>query len=127
MAVVWWLFKTFNPRFRLPDFSKNNDEKIFYSNHNLARSKAIIFTTSPNCIAFFSVCKKLKIDLKEIAKNYPGKEAEIFEKLSKSQPIGRMGKPEEIAALAAFICSDDAAFITGTDYPIDGGFLTLNT
>ena len=62
-----------------------------------------------------------------IAKNYPGKEAEIFEKLSKSQPIGRMGKPEEIAALAAFICSDDAAFITGTDYPIDGGFLTLNT
>ena len=53
--------------------------------------------------------------------------AEIFEKLSKSQPIGRMGKPEEIAALAAFICSDDAAFITGTDYPIDGGFLTLNT
>ena len=34
---------------------------------------------------------------------------------------------EEIAALAAFICSDDAAFITGTDYPIDGGFLTLNT
>lgn len=62
-----------------------------------------------------------------IAKNYPGKEAEIFEKLSKSQPIGRMGKPEEIAALAAFLCSEEAAFITGTDYPIDGGFLTLNT
>jgi NAD(P)-dependent dehydrogenase (short-subunit alcohol dehydrogenase family) len=62
-----------------------------------------------------------------IAKNYPDKQAEIFEKLSKSQPIGRMGKPEEIAALAAFICSDDASFITGTDYPIDGGFLTLNT
>jgi NAD(P)-dependent dehydrogenase (short-subunit alcohol dehydrogenase family) len=62
-----------------------------------------------------------------IAKNYPGREAELFEKLSKSQPIGRMGKPEEIAALAAFLCSDEAAFITGTDYPIDGGFLTLNT
>lgn len=61
-----------------------------------------------------------------IAKNYPGKEDEIFEKLSKSQPIGRMGKPEEVAALALFLCSDQAGFITGTDYPIDGGFITLN-
>jgi 2-keto-3-deoxy-L-fuconate dehydrogenase len=61
-----------------------------------------------------------------IAKNYPGKEAEIFEKLSKSQPIGRMGKPEEIASLALYLCSDESGFITGTDYPIDGGFITLN-
>ncbi len=62
-----------------------------------------------------------------ISKNYPGQEAEMFEKLSKSQPIGRMGKPEEIAALALYLCSDEAAFITGTNYPIDGGFITLNT
>lgn len=61
-----------------------------------------------------------------IAKNYAGKEIEIFEKLSKSQPIGRMGKPEEVAALALFLCSDEAGFITGTDYPIDGGFISLN-
>lgn len=61
-----------------------------------------------------------------INKNYPGKEAEMFDKLSKSQPIGRMGKPEEIAKLALFLCSDDAAFITGNDYPIDGGFIKLN-
>jgi NAD(P)-dependent dehydrogenase (short-subunit alcohol dehydrogenase family) len=61
-----------------------------------------------------------------IAKNYAGKEAEIFEKLSKSQPIGRMGQPEEIAALALYLCSDEAGFITGCDYPIDGGFTTLN-
>lgn len=61
-----------------------------------------------------------------IAKNYPGKEAEIFEKLSKSQPIGRMGKPEEVAALALYLCSDEAGFITGCDYPIDGGFIKLN-
>ncbi|GAA4307116.1 glucose 1-dehydrogenase [Mucilaginibacter gynuensis] len=61
-----------------------------------------------------------------IAKNYAGKEAEIFEKLSKSQPIGRMGKPEEVAALALYLCSDEAGFITGTDYPIDGGFIKLN-
>ncbi|ULQ54236.1 SDR family NAD(P)-dependent oxidoreductase [Flavihumibacter fluvii] len=62
-----------------------------------------------------------------IAKNYPGREEEMFAKLSASQPIGRMGKPEEIATLALYLCSDEAAFITGTDYPIDGGFITLNT
>ncbi len=58
--------------------------------------------------------------------NYPGKEAEMFEKLSKTQPIGRMGTPEEIAALALYLCSDEASFITGCDYPIDGGFVKLN-
>ncbi|PXY41776.1 short-chain dehydrogenase [Flavobacterium cheongpyeongense] len=61
-----------------------------------------------------------------INKNYPGKEAEIFEKLSKSQPIGRMGQPDEIAALALYLCSDEAGFVTGSDYPIDGGFIKLN-
>lgn len=61
-----------------------------------------------------------------IAKNYPGKEAEMFDKLSKSQPIGRMGNPDEIAALVLYLCSDEASFITGNDYPIDGGFIKLN-
>lgn len=62
-----------------------------------------------------------------IAKNYPGKEKEMFEKLSKSQPIGRMAQPKEIAALALYLCSEEASFITGCDYPIDGGFVKLNT
>jgi len=61
-----------------------------------------------------------------LAKNYPGKEKEMFEKLSKTQPIGRMGKPEEIGALVLYLCSQEASFITGTCYPIDGGFVTLN-
>ena len=60
-----------------------------------------------------------------IAKNYPGREAEMFEKLSKAQPIGRMAQPEEIAHAALFLCSDDAAFITGTGLPVDGGTLTI--
>ena len=60
-----------------------------------------------------------------LAKNYPGREAEMFDQLAKTQPIGRMGKPSEIAELALFLCSDAASFITGSDYPIDGGFLTL--
>lgn len=58
-------------------------------------------------------------------RTYPGREKEMFEKLEKSQPIGRMGKPEEIAALALYLCSDEASFITGSDIPIDGGFQTL--
>ena len=62
-----------------------------------------------------------------LAKNYPGKEQDVFEKLSRSQPIGRMGKPAEIADLILYLCSDEAAFITGSDFPIDGGFITLNT
>jgi NAD(P)-dependent dehydrogenase (short-subunit alcohol dehydrogenase family) len=60
-----------------------------------------------------------------LTNNYPGREAEMMQKLAAAQPVGRMGNPEEIAHLALFLASDEASFITGTDYPIDGGFLTL--
>jgi len=60
-----------------------------------------------------------------LARNYPGREAEMFEKLSNTQPLGRMGRPDEIAELALFLCSDAAAFITGSNYSIDGGFVAL--
>jgi NAD(P)-dependent dehydrogenase (short-subunit alcohol dehydrogenase family) len=62
-----------------------------------------------------------------LQQNYSGKEQEMFEKLSKTQPIGRMGKPEEVAALILYLCSEEASFITGSDYPIDGGFIKLNS
>jgi NAD(P)-dependent dehydrogenase (short-subunit alcohol dehydrogenase family) len=61
-----------------------------------------------------------------IQKNYPTNQKEMYEKLSASQPIGRMAKPIEIAHLALYLCSDEASFATGCDYPIDGGFLYLN-
>ena len=61
-----------------------------------------------------------------LEKNYPEDEREgMFEKLSEYQPIGRMGKPSEVAELAAFLCSDKAAFITGSSYDIDGGVTLL--
>jgi 2-keto-3-deoxy-L-fuconate dehydrogenase len=60
-----------------------------------------------------------------LSRNYPGHEQEMFERLEKSQPIGRMAKPEEVASLALFLCSDEATFLTGVDYPIDGGFMNL--
>ena len=59
--------------------------------------------------------------------NYPEIERPVlFEQLSKSQPIGRMGTPEEVAALVGFLLTDEASFITGSNFPIDGGFVTLN-
>jgi NAD(P)-dependent dehydrogenase (short-subunit alcohol dehydrogenase family) len=62
-----------------------------------------------------------------LQKNYPGREKEMFEKLSKTQPIGRMGQPIEIANQVIYLCSDEASFITGSDYAIDGGYITLNS
>jgi 2-keto-3-deoxy-L-fuconate dehydrogenase len=61
-----------------------------------------------------------------IQTNYPGREKEMFEFLSKAQPIGRMLKPDEVASLALFLCSDEAAMVTGSDYPLDGGFFNLH-
>jgi len=60
-----------------------------------------------------------------LAKTYPGQEAEMFQKLSEAQPIGRMAKPVEIASLALYLCSDEAGFVTGSSYPIDGGAVNL--
>ena len=61
-----------------------------------------------------------------LEKNYLGKEKEMYERLSKTQPIGRMAEPQEVADMVLYLCSDEASFITGTDFPIDGGFIKLN-
>jgi len=58
-----------------------------------------------------------------LRQNYPGREDEMRRALAAYQPIGRMGTPEEVAALALYLCSDEAAFVTGQAYPIDGGVL----
>lgn len=60
-----------------------------------------------------------------VARNYPGDEADTMQRLSRAQPIGRMGTPEEVAALALYLCSDEASFLTGVDMPLDGGFFNL--
>lgn len=60
-----------------------------------------------------------------LAKHYPGQEEEMFAKLAATQPIGRMGTPEDVAALALYLCSEEAAFVTGCNFPMDGGFISL--
>ncbi len=61
-----------------------------------------------------------------LEQNYPDTKQQMFEQLSKSQPMGRMGQASEIAGLVSYLCQDEAAFITGSNFPIDGGFITLN-
>ena len=61
-----------------------------------------------------------------LKQHYPGREQEMFDQLSKTQPIGRMGRPEEIATLVLYLAPDESSFITGANIPIDGGFLTLH-
>ena len=58
-----------------------------------------------------------------VARHYAGREEEVLRQLSAYQPIGRMGTPEDVAYLALYLCSDEAAFVTGQAYPIDGGVL----
>jgi 2-keto-3-deoxy-L-fuconate dehydrogenase len=60
-----------------------------------------------------------------VAKNYPGREEEMMQKLGESQPIGRMAQPDEVASLAVWLCSDGSSFVTGANYPLDGGFIHL--
>jgi 2-keto-3-deoxy-L-fuconate dehydrogenase len=60
-----------------------------------------------------------------VAKNYPGREAEMMVTLGKAQPIGRMAQPAEVASLAVWLCSDESSFVSGMNYPLDGGFVNL--
>ena len=60
-----------------------------------------------------------------LRQHYPGREEEMFSKLSHSQPIGRMAEPDEVASLALYLCSDESSFVTGADFPLDGGFFNL--
>ena len=78
-----------------------------------------------NCISPGRVHTPLVDDY--LKTHYPGKEDEVYKQLAATQPIGRMGTPEEMATLALYLCSDEASFITGTDYGIDGGFIRLNS
>jgi 2-keto-3-deoxy-L-fuconate dehydrogenase len=51
-----------------------------------------------------------------------GDEAANWRSFVERQPMGRLGEPEEIAALALYLASDESAFTTGTVHVVDGGW-----
>jgi NAD(P)-dependent dehydrogenase (short-subunit alcohol dehydrogenase family) len=51
------------------------------------------------------------------------RDPQVFEKLAAWYPLGRVGEPEDVANAALFLCSDEAAWITGVTLPVDGGLL----
>jgi 2-keto-3-deoxy-L-fuconate dehydrogenase len=57
-----------------------------------------------------------------LARNFAGHEEEMRQQLHARQPIGRMGRPDEIAYAALYLASDEAAFVTGSTLVIDGGW-----
>jgi 2-keto-3-deoxy-L-fuconate dehydrogenase len=57
-----------------------------------------------------------------LARNFAGREDEVRQQLHARQPIGRMGRPDEIAFAALYLASDEAAFVTGSTLVIDGGW-----
>lgn len=94
---------------------------------------AMTYSVARDCLAYNIRCNCISparvhtpfVDA-YLRRTYPGRESEMYDKLARTQPIGRMGEPEEVASLALFLCSDAAAYITGVDYPLDGGFLNLH-
>lgn len=57
-----------------------------------------------------------------LARNFAGHEEEVRQQLHARQPLGRMGRPDEIAHAALYLASDEAAFVTGSALVIDGGW-----
>jgi NAD(P)-dependent dehydrogenase (short-subunit alcohol dehydrogenase family) len=51
----------------------------------------------------------------------PGDPEAAYKRIRDSIPLGRYGEPEDVAAMVAFLCSEDAAFLTGGIYQVDGG------
>jgi NAD(P)-dependent dehydrogenase (short-subunit alcohol dehydrogenase family) len=60
-----------------------------------------------------------------LEKYHPGEKDKVREELNARQPQGRMGKPEEIAGMVRYICSDEAEFMTGSILTIDGGWTAM--
>ncbi|MET3582438.1 NAD(P)-dependent dehydrogenase (short-subunit alcohol dehydrogenase family) [Mesorhizobium robiniae] len=92
--------------------------------HTLTRSLALDYARSGIRVNSVSPGSIRSPILEKAARGENGTDADVeaaYKRFGEAHPIGRIGEPEEVAELIAFLCSSKAGFCTGADYRIDGG------
>jgi NAD(P)-dependent dehydrogenase (short-subunit alcohol dehydrogenase family) len=92
--------------------------------HTLTRSLALDYARSGIRVNSVSPGSIRTPILEKAARGQNGTDADVeaaYKRFGEAHPIGRIGEPEEVAELIAFLCSAKAGFCTGADYRIDGG------
>ena len=89
----------------------------------IANEAAPFGVTVNNVLPGFTRTERL-VNLASAASNQTGGTVEsVYDAWKKDVPMGRLGEPEELAALTAFLCSEKAAYITGQSVAVDGGWI----
>lgn len=92
------------------------------SKHGLVgMTKASALEYAPHAIRINAVCPGV-VETAMITRA-ANNDAEALKGYAAMEPVGRLGRPEEIATVVTFLCSDDASFITGAAIPVDGGVM----